>query len=93
MEARAVLLDELGAVAASWPVDVRTPADLALVDRLARARLTARRAGYVLVLYDAPEELVELLDLVGLRVEMVGQPELGEQPGVEEVVVPDDPPV
>ena len=88
-----MLLDERGAVVASWPFDVRTRADLSLVDELARVRLTARRAGYVLVLYDAPDELIELLDLVGLRVEMLGQPELGEQPCVEEVVVPDDPPV
>jgi hypothetical protein len=93
MEARAVLLDERGTVVTSWPFDLRSGADLALVDQLARARLTARRAGYVLVLYDAPDDLVELLDLVGLRVEVLGQPEGGEQPGVEEVVVPDDPPV
>ncbi|HET7651709.1 MAG TPA: hypothetical protein VFK42_01640 [Acidimicrobiales bacterium] len=91
MEARAVLLDG-GEVVASWPIEARDT-DLALVDRLARARLTARRAGFALELRDVSVRLAELLDLVGLRVEMCGQPEHLEQPRVEEVVVPDDPAV
>ena len=64
--------------------------DLALVDALARLQLAARRQGRQIRIVNPPPELVELLDLVGLRVEVLGEPEDGEQPGVEEVVVPDD---
>ena len=40
--------------------------DIALVDALARLQLEARRAGYRLVVEDAPAELAELIDLAGL---------------------------
>ncbi|MCF2525990.1 STAS domain-containing protein [Yinghuangia soli] len=42
------------------------PADLALIDALARLRLTAKRRGRVYQVRDAPAELGELLGLVGL---------------------------
>ena len=65
--------------------------DLALVDALARLQLAARRRGVAVRIVNPPAELVELLDLVGLRVEVLGETEDREQPGIEEVVVPDDP--
>ena len=67
--------------------------DLSTVDALARLQLAARRLGCSIRLRDACADLVGLLDLVGLRecLEVGGQPEGGEQLGVEEVVVPDDP--
>jgi hypothetical protein len=85
-------------------VDVAGRADLALVDTLARLALAARRVGASLELRMAGPGLMSLLELVGLAealrwsrpavpsaLEPVGQPEDGEQAGVEEVVVADDP--
>lgn len=74
--------------------------DLVLVEALARLQLAARRLGTSIHLRDAPPELRELLDLVGLADLIVGprqlplevgrQPEGGEQLGVEEIVEPGD---
>jgi len=70
---------------------VRSP-DLATVDALARLQLAARRLGGSLRLRDVGDELGELLDLVGLRREVGGQPEGREELlGVEEGVEPGDP--
>lgn len=78
----------------SWPLTGSDSPDLAVVDELARLVLTARRAGYTVVLRDPSPSLVGLLDLCGLsptlRVEMRRQPENLEQPCIEEVVVTDD---
>ncbi len=88
-------------------VDARElPADLATVERLARRQLRARRAGTSIRLVSPGPELVALLELAGLcgvlpstgtptstisLVEVVGQPEAGEDPrGVEEVGDPRD---
>ena len=67
--------------------------DLAIVDELARVQLGARRMGCSIRLRDARKELVELLELVGLcgALQVLGQAEGGEEAGVEEVVVTDDP--
>ena len=77
-------------------VDARTP-DLAVVEALARAQLSARRRGTRVRLTNVSESLRGLLELTGLgaalSVEAGGQPELGEQLGVDEVVQPGDPPV
>ncbi len=62
-----------------------------MVDGLARLQLEARRLGGSIQLRDVCAHLRELLDLVGLRVEVGGEPESGEEVGVEEVVMPDDP--
>jgi ABC-type transporter Mla MlaB component len=43
------------------------PPDAATVDTLARLQLVARRNDYQLCLRNAPEELLALLDLAGLR--------------------------
>jgi hypothetical protein len=81
----------------SWPLAGSAGPDLTVVDELARLVLTARRAGYTVVLRDPNATLLGLLDLCGLsptlRVEMSRQPENLEQPCIEEVVVADDPPV
>ena len=79
---------------ASWPLGPRARADLATVDSLARLQLAARRLGYRVRLRHVPADLGRLLDLVGLvglLVEVGGQAEGGEEAGVEEVVVADDP--
>jgi hypothetical protein len=78
-------------------------ADLELVDALARLQLAAGRLGCAVRLHGACDDLRSLLDLVGLsdvmregeplRLELLGEPEEGEQLGVEEVVEPGDPAV
>jgi len=72
---------------ASWPVE---GAGLTVVEELAWLALAVRRAGYAVRLRDADPDLVRLLGLAGLS-EVFGQPEIREQRGVEEVVMPDDP--
>ncbi|MEU5225811.1 STAS domain-containing protein [Streptomyces toyocaensis] len=70
------------------------PPGLAAVNLLARLQLTARRAGGRIRLRDPSAALCALLDLVGLRFEMEGQPEQREPPlGVQEAVEPGDPAV
>ncbi len=88
---------------ASWPLTGTGRPDVSSVDALARLQLAARRLGCSIRLRDPCPELSALLDLVGLRevvtgapgpgrcLEVVGEPEDGEQPGVQEVVMPDDP--
>ena len=67
--------------------------DAVTVDALARLQLAASRVGCGIRLVAASRRLAELLELAGLSgsVEVRGQPEGGEQGGVEEVVMPDDP--
>jgi ABC-type transporter Mla MlaB component len=43
------------------------PAELATVETLARLQLDARRHGGTLRLRNAPAELIELIELIGLR--------------------------
>ena len=64
-------------------------ADLAIVDALARLQLAARRSGYEIAVTNVPRDLLELIDLAGLRevlrVEPLRQPEQREERlGVEE---------
>ena len=92
-----VVLVRGGVELASWPLTGGDRPDLALVDQLVRLQLAARRRGCSIRLRDACVELLELLDLLGLGeaadlfLKSGGQAEGGEQVGVEEVVVPDDP--
>jgi len=83
-----------GAAWARWVLEGWGPADLGVVDDVARLALLARRLGGRVTLAEVSVELRELLDLAGLRVEVEGQPEVGEEPfGVQEVqeeVHPDD---
>jgi hypothetical protein len=78
---------------ASWPLVCGNGVDLAVVDDLARLSLAARRQGCSIWLRQACPDLVGLLQLVGLAgvLQVGGQAEEGEEAGVEEVVVPDDP--
>ncbi|MEO7556493.1 MAG: hypothetical protein ABIV94_07815 [Acidimicrobiales bacterium] len=70
-------------------------ADLAVVDALARLQLAARRRGWAIWVRNPPAELLEVLELVGLRgvfaapgsgFQVGGEPEGGEELGVQEVV-------
>jgi ABC-type transporter Mla MlaB component len=92
-----------GAEVAAWQAQWAR-CDIAVVDALARLQLAARRLGYAVELRSVSSELLELLDLLGLRelvtgaagdvclrLEMRGESESREQVGVEEVVVADDP--
>ncbi|HLI25112.1 MAG TPA: hypothetical protein VKU91_09160 [Acidimicrobiales bacterium] len=89
---RVEVLGPDGAPVASWPVDGARPPDMSAIDMLGRVVLGARAQGYRVVLTDICPELLELLDLIGLRRQMGGQSENGEDPlGVEEAVEPDDP--
>ncbi|WP_461087092.1 STAS domain-containing protein [Streptomyces deserti] len=64
------------------------------VDLLARLQLAARRAGGRIRLRDLDPALHALLDLVGLRFEVEGQPEQQEPPlRVEEEAEPGEPAV
>lgn len=62
---------------------------LFVVDCVARLALAARRIGWTLRL---PPDVGELVALCGLPLDRGGQPERREQPRVEEVVQPDEPP-
>jgi ABC-type transporter Mla MlaB component len=86
-----VVLVRGGAEVACWPLWGCGRPDLATVDVLARLQLAARRLGCSIGLRDASVELLELLDLVGLG-QALGKAEGSEQAGVDEVVVPHDPP-
>ena len=86
-----VVLVRGGAEVASWPLAVGGRPDLFVIHNLARLQLVARRLGGCIRLRDVGAELWQLLDLVGLGVEVGGKAEGGEEVGVEEVVVPDDP--
>ena len=78
---------------ATWTVSGPGHPDLAVVERLARLQLTARRIGQRVVVTDVCPKLSELIDLVGLRREMGWDPEGREEAlGVEEGVEAADPP-
>jgi hypothetical protein len=65
--------------------------DLAVVERLARCQLAARRAGGRMWLEEVCPLLGELLDLTGLRREVDGQAEGGEEArGIQERGNPGD---
>lgn len=78
-------------------MSVSGPADLDLVDALARLQLEARRLHCEIVIQPVGDDLLGLLNLVGLDqalpVEVRGEPETLEQGGVEEVVDVVDPTV
>jgi len=67
------------------------PPDLAVIEALARFQLMARRAGDRVWLEDVSPALGHLLDLAGLRGQVIGQAEHREQAlGVQEEVQADD---
>jgi ABC-type transporter Mla MlaB component len=73
-------------------VDGAARPDLCMVDALARLQLAAQRNGWTVRLVDPGPQLVELIDLAGLRdvllLEPLRQAEEGKELGVEEVVKP-----
>ena len=77
----------------SWPVTAWRHRGLAVIDDLARVQLAARRLGWTIRLRYPSVELSELIELAGLAevLQTVGEPEEGEELGVEKVVMPDDP--
>ena len=68
--------------------------DLAVVDDVARLALLAARLGGAITVAQVSPLMRELLELAGLRVEVEGQTELGEEPiciqEVQEEVHPGD---
>jgi hypothetical protein len=89
-----VLVASDGAEVAAWSLEGPGAPDLGAIDALARTQLRARRLGGAIRLRHGSKELLELLDLVGLRREVGGESEEGEDLlGVEEGVEPRDPPV
>jgi hypothetical protein len=72
-------------------VEVSGPTDLEVLDAIARLALCARRLDVLLEVHGADRALVELVGLSEV-LEVRGQPEPGEQRGVEEVVDVGDPP-
>ena len=80
-----------------WSLPRADRIDLAAVGHLARLALVARRLGCAIELRDADPELIGLLGFVGLaevaglRGQVIGEVEHGEEGRAEEVVVPDDP--
>ncbi|WP_159054510.1 STAS domain-containing protein [Streptomyces dysideae] len=86
------LLEATGAGVVVCDVGGLGPPGLGAVDLLARLQLAARRAGGRIRLRDPDPGLHALLDLVGIRIEMEGEPEQREPAlGVEEAVEPGDP--
>jgi hypothetical protein len=96
-----VVLYRAGTEVTSWPLEGDGAPTLAMVDALARLQLAAGRVGCSIELRDVSPDLARLLCLcglrdvlvgeAGLRLEVEGEAEGLEQPGVEEVVVSDDP--
>ena len=87
MRGRSTIVCDAGAIFAP---------DVGTVDLLARMQLRARRHGFELRIFDASNELVELIGLVGLadvlRVELQGEAEDRKQRlRVEEEAELDDP--
>ena len=64
--------------------------DLAAVDFLARLSLQVRRAGFSMEVTEVADDLVGLLHLIGLSIEVLREPEDGEQTSFDERVVGDD---
>ena len=100
-DARVLLLCGRNLVA-SWVLAPDGVKSARVVDELARLQLGARRIGCSIRVEGACQELRAVLALTGLSevlrsdgdvvVEVRGEAEGGEQAGVEEVVVTDDPP-
>lgn len=60
------MLVRRGSEVTSWPLESGGRPDLAVADELARWQLMARRHGCSIQVRDAWEELLRLLDLIGL---------------------------
>jgi hypothetical protein len=73
---------------ARWPLPNNSRPDLSVIDQLARWQLTARRLGCSIRVHNTCCQLRALLNLAGLAevlvVEVGGEPECGEEVGVQE---------
>jgi hypothetical protein len=96
---RVALLND-GVEVSRWWLCVRPHHELRAADALARVLLVARRRGWVIALDGVEPALRQVLGLLGLEVpsrdgrlvlEVRRETEDGEEGGVDEVVVTDDP--
>ena len=69
---RIVLVDDVGEELTSWRLEVPWPPDATTVDLLARFQLTAKRSARGLYVLEAPSELLDLIELCGLRSHVLG---------------------
>jgi hypothetical protein len=76
---RVTLLGVDGTAVAWWVLDGPGAPDLGAVDEVARLKLMVGRVGGSVALTDLSPAFRELLDLAGIRVEVEGKPELGEE--------------
>jgi hypothetical protein len=81
-----IVLTRRGTEVGTWALLGPPRIDLALVDEVARWQLAARRLDCSIWLRGADQDLLDLLELVGLRVEVCRESERGEEVGVEEAV-------
>jgi hypothetical protein len=93
-----IVLTHHGQEVATWTLQRPGPPDLQTVEELARLHLVAKRLDSEIRVHAPSRELVELIGLAGLAgvlevalPEPGGETEPGEEPRVEEVVVPDNP--
>lgn len=90
---RATVIGDGGCHTCTWVVRGRGRPDIASVDAVARAMLSARRLGYRLQVVSVTSALGELLVLAGLVVEVEREPEGGKEPlGIEEAEEEAEPP-
>jgi hypothetical protein len=76
-----VALQRDGAAVLLGPVYAPDRCDLGFVEGLLRVQLTARRFGWSIVLRDVQPDLLELVELVGLRADLVGDRQSSEKGG------------
>jgi hypothetical protein len=79
-----VVIRRRGVEVASWPLEAGRRPDLTMADALGRLVLAARQLGYSLHLREVRADLVEVLELVGLRDVFEGDAFEGDVLGGEE---------
>lgn len=90
---RVTVISSQGDRRGRWLVSGCGDPDLSLVEALAWQQVAARRRDERVVVDRICPALDTLLDLAGLRRQVIGQPEVGEELGAEEAVEPGDPAV
>ena len=68
-----MLVDDAGEELTSWRLEVPWPPDVATVDLLSRWQLTAKRNRNGMYVLEAPSELLDLIELCGLRSTVTGR--------------------
>jgi hypothetical protein len=74
-EANTLVITCRGAAIARWPVELRSPPDLGIVDDLARLRLALERLGWDMAVEHPCARLREVIDLAGLTEVLLARPE------------------